>query len=181
MRVCLLCVPIEQHVDPPASGGCDGGYTTNAWQWWRFNGIVTGGNYESSQVTCPLFAPVGSISSHVARAAHRTLSRHVTTTCLGSMLTAHRRTRPRRRAARPARRDTTIRIRFVRSGEDFLLERLIQNDLHFGENVYTVSKSVAKIQFEIMLNGPVEALFSVYQDFFSYKSGRSRSLLCSCR
>lgn len=30
---------------------------------------------------------------------------------------------------------------------------------------------VASIQTEIMTNGPVEAAFSVYQDFFSYKSG----------
>ena len=43
-------------------------------------------------------------------------------------------------------------------------------DLHYGETAYSV-RGVENIQTEIMTNGPVEASFSVYQDFLSYKSG----------
>jgi len=40
----------------------------------------------------------------------------------------------------------------------------------FGARAYSVS-GVAAIQKEIMQNGPVEAAFSVYADFLTYKSG----------
>eukprot|EP01012_Entosiphon_sulcatum_P067944 TRINITY_DN97856_c0_g1_i1.p1 TRINITY_DN97856_c0_g1~~TRINITY_DN97856_c0_g1_i1.p1 ORF type:complete len:112 (+),score=25.73 TRINITY_DN97856_c0_g1_i1:27-362(+) len=39
-----------------------------------------------------------------------------------------------------------------------------------AKNEYAVT-GVENIQREIMTNGPVEVAFSVYQDFFSYKSG----------
>jgi len=42
---------------------------------------------------------------------------------------------------------------------------------HFSQSIYAVAAKVADIQTEIMTNGPVEAAFSVYQDFLSYKSG----------
>lgn len=38
-------------------------------------------------------------------------------------------------------------------------------------NAYAVQREVEAIQSEIMTNGPVEASFSVYSDFYSYKSG----------
>jgi len=44
-------------------------------------------------------------------------------------------------------------------------------DKHFGASAYAVSSNVAQIQTEIMTNGPVEASFTVYLDFVSYKSG----------
>jgi len=44
-------------------------------------------------------------------------------------------------------------------------------DKHFGSKAYSVSRNVAAIQKEIMTNGPVEASYSVYEDFLSYKSG----------
>ena len=30
--------------------GCDGGYEEAAWEYWVHTGIVTGGNYNSSEV-----------------------------------------------------------------------------------------------------------------------------------
>ena len=36
---------------------------------------------------------------------------------------------------------------------------------------YSVPDDVAKIQTEIMTNGPVEAAFDVYDDFLNYKEG----------
>jgi len=44
-------------------------------------------------------------------------------------------------------------------------------DKHFGATAYAVSSSVSQIQTEIMTNGPVEAAFTVYMDFVTYKSG----------
>ncbi|KAJ8932425.1 hypothetical protein NQ314_014682 [Rhamnusium bicolor] len=44
-------------------------------------------------------------------------------------------------------------------------------DKHYGKNSYSISLNVNQIQTEIMTNGPVEAAFSVYEDFLNYKSG----------
>ena len=44
-------------------------------------------------------------------------------------------------------------------------------DKHYGKTSYSVSSDVAKIQTEIMTNGPVEGSFTVYEDFLAYKSG----------
>jgi len=38
-------------------------------------------------------------------------------------------------------------------------------------SAYAISNNVAKIQTEIMTNGPVEAEFTVYEDFLTYKKG----------
>jgi len=40
-----------------------------------------------------------------------------------------------------------------------------------GKSSYSVAASEAAIQTEIMTNGPVEAAFTVYADFLSYKTG----------
>lgn len=45
-----------------------------------------------------------------------------------------------------------------------------KKDKHFGKKVYTV-KNVKNIQIEIIKNGPVEASFTVFADFPTYKSG----------
>jgi len=44
-------------------------------------------------------------------------------------------------------------------------------DKHFGKTAYSISSKVTDIQTEIMTNGPVEASFTVYEDFLAYKSG----------
>jgi len=43
--------------------------------------------------------------------------------------------------------------------------------LHYAKTSYAVSQKVADIQTEMMTNGPVQAVFSVYEDFLTYKSG----------
>lgn len=45
------------------------------------------------------------------------------------------------------------------------------SDKHYLKSVYSVSSHVASIQNEIYTNGPVEACFTVYEDFLGYKSG----------
>ncbi|GMR62971.1 hypothetical protein PMAYCL1PPCAC_33166, partial [Pristionchus mayeri] len=44
-------------------------------------------------------------------------------------------------------------------------------DKHYGKSAYGLSKKVTDIQSEIMLNGPVEAGFDVYEDFEQYTGG----------
>jgi len=45
------------------------------------------------------------------------------------------------------------------------------SDKWFADTVYGVPSQVEKIQTEIMTHGPVEAAFTVYNDFLTYKSG----------
>jgi cathepsin B len=44
-------------------------------------------------------------------------------------------------------------------------------DKHFGKKAYSVSSRVEQIQTELMTHGPVEAAFTVFEDFLTYKSG----------
>jgi cathepsin B len=45
------------------------------------------------------------------------------------------------------------------------------NDKHKGSSAYTIDRDVAKIQQEIMDNGPVDATYQVFSDFYNYQSG----------
>lgn len=45
------------------------------------------------------------------------------------------------------------------------------NDKQFGKSAYSIADDETQIMTEIMTNGPVEAAFTVYADFLSYKSG----------
>lgn len=44
-------------------------------------------------------------------------------------------------------------------------------DKHYGSKAYGVNRDPKAIQKEILTNGPVEAAFTVYEDFVMYKSG----------
>ncbi|CAP35379.1 Protein CBG17827 [Caenorhabditis briggsae] len=44
-------------------------------------------------------------------------------------------------------------------------------DKNFGSSAYYVGRNFSVIQTEIMTNGPVEASFTVYEDFYIYKKG----------
>lgn len=44
-------------------------------------------------------------------------------------------------------------------------------DKHFGKTSYSVKRDENHIMTEIFTNGPVEAAFTVYEDFVQYKSG----------
>ncbi|KAK9880799.1 hypothetical protein WA026_013127 [Henosepilachna vigintioctopunctata] len=47
-----------------------------------------------------------------------------------------------------------------------------KNDLHYGKSSYSVRHNDENaIKSEIYTNGPVEAAFDVYEDFYTYKSG----------
>ncbi|KAJ3645119.1 hypothetical protein Zmor_022806 [Zophobas morio] len=44
-------------------------------------------------------------------------------------------------------------------------------DKHYGKSWYQLANDVGQIQTDIMQNGPVEVYLTVYNDFYSYKSG----------
>ena len=44
-------------------------------------------------------------------------------------------------------------------------------DKSFGASSYSIKRDVKQIQLELMNNGPVEAAFTVFEDFPNYKSG----------
>merc|ERR1711963_216660 len=46
-----------------------------------------------------------------------------------------------------------------------------EEDKHYGRDTYDVRRSEQHIMEEIQTNGPVEAAFTVYEDFPSYRSG----------
>lgn len=46
-----------------------------------------------------------------------------------------------------------------------------KTDKHYGRKFYGVPNKMEQIQLEIMKNGPVQAAFRVYEDFYHYKSG----------
>lgn len=45
------------------------------------------------------------------------------------------------------------------------------NDKHYGTSTYSLAEKPSQIMADIMAHGPVEAAFTVYADFPSYKSG----------
>jgi cathepsin B len=45
------------------------------------------------------------------------------------------------------------------------------NDKYFGKKAYSIDNDEKQIQTEIMLNGPVEATYMLYEDFLYYKEG----------
>lgn len=59
----------------------------------------------------------------------------------------------------------------VRKCDDASYNKSYTEDLHYGASSYTIGSSDAAIQTEIMTHGPVEAAFTVYSDFPTYRSG----------
>ena len=146
--------------------GCDGGYTNNAWQWYQYEGIVTGGNFGSHQARGVAYRqrvsrPQGCSPYTIPPCDHHVEGQYPNCSAtLPPTPTCNKTCEPGYPTPYSVRHS---HMTGVAHGA--------QADRHFGESAYNVAKNVAKIQFEIMLNGPVEALFTVYSDFFSYKSG----------
>jgi cathepsin B len=110
--------------------GCNGGYPIKAMQYWESSGIVTGGDYGSSDGCQPYqIKPCGESCQGEAKTPK------CAKTCEASYKTPY------------------------------------SNDLHKASKAYSVAKTQTAIMNEIFTNGPVEAAFTVYEDFFSYTSG----------
>lgn len=50
-------------------------------------------------------------------------------------------------------------------------QKAYQGDKWYGHKAFAIEGTVEAIQKEIMVNGPVEAAFTVYEDFLNYRSG----------
>eukprot|EP00045_Choanoeca_perplexa_P023020 m.11642 g.11642 ORF g.11642 m.11642 type:complete len:347 (+) comp9866_c0_seq1:22-1062(+) len=117
--------------------GCSGGYPAAAWAHFKSAGLVTGGNYNTSQGCSPYTIP--NCDHHVTGKYQP---------CSGEGPTP-----PCKKSCEPS------------------YSKTYQDDKHYGSSSYSVSADPDKIATEIMTNGPVEAAFTVYEDFLSYKSG----------
>jgi cathepsin B len=117
--------------------GCNGGYPSGAWNYFKRSGIVTGWLYnDKSWCRSYFFAPC---DHHVSGKYGPCGASQPTPKCQASCVDGY-------------------------SGS-------YSTDKWFADSVYAVSSNVEKIQTEIMTHGPVEAAFTVYNDFLTYKSG----------
>jgi len=126
LSCCLLC-----------GEGCNGGYPTAAWNHYKLTGLVTGGNYNTSQGCEPYTLP--SCDHHVNGTRQPCQAEEPTPRCRHSCIDSY--------------------------------PTPYEQDKHHGESAYSVRSAQEQIQTEIQKNGPVEAAFSVYEDFLPYKSG----------
>lgn len=115
--------------------GCNGGYPSGAWGYWKRTGIVTGWLHNDKNWCQPYtFAPCD----------HHTTGKYEP--CGASKPT-------------PSCKKDCV------NGKTYAQDKWV------ASSVYSVPSNVEKIQTEIMTHGPVEAAFTVYQDFLTYKSG----------
>ncbi|XP_049525662.1 cathepsin B isoform X3 [Dermacentor silvarum] len=117
--------------------GCNGGYPAAAWQFYKDEGIVTGGLYGTEDGCQPYYFPP---------CEHHTVG--PLPPCTGI-------------------KPTPKCVHTCRKG----YEKSYTEDKHFAKKVYTLASDETQIKTEIYKNGPVEADFTVYADFPSYKSG----------
>ncbi|XP_050438004.1 cathepsin B-like isoform X2 [Adelges cooleyi] len=108
--------------------GCWGGYPIRAWEYFRTNGLVTGGSYDSQQGCLPYYVPPYLDEDVPTEMNHRCVEK-----CYGN---------------------TTI---------DF------KEDHRYTSDAYFLKPD--SIQEDVLVYGPVEASFKVYDDFYNYKSG----------
>jgi len=121
--------------------GCNGGDPGSAWSWFTTTGVVTGGNYLDNS-WCSAY-PFTVCDHHVVGKY---------TPC-GS---GPEYSTPQCPTACDANSTYTISY---------------SDDKHMFATSYSVPSDETSIMTEIMDNGPVEAAFTVYADFESYKSG----------
>jgi cathepsin B len=117
--------------------GCNGGYPSGAWNYFKRTGLVTGWLHNTTNYCSPYsFAPC---DHHTTGKYQPCGASQPTPKCVQECTKGY-------------------------SGS-------YSTDRWFADSVYSVSSQVSKIQTEIMTHGPVEAAFTVYQDFLTYKSG----------
>jgi cathepsin B len=125
------------------SMGCGGGQPGMAWNYFKNNGIVTGGNYED----------IGKGDSCYP---------YKFESC------AHHVTDPSRPGCdkTPAGKAGSCPNSCSEKG----YQTAFKSDLHKADTSYSLV-GVANIQRDIMQYGPVSAAFTVYEDFVAYQSG----------
>jgi len=121
--------------------GCGGGNIADAWNYFVRTGIVTGGNYTVHDGCQPY--PFAPCEHHSAQGS-------------GSYPSC-----PSEEQSTPACQHTC---------QDGYTTPYDQ-DKHQGTKAYSLKNDEEAIKKEILANGPVEAGFTVYEDFLSYTSG----------
>jgi cathepsin B len=117
--------------------GCDGGFPQAAWAYYKSEGLVTGGNYNTKQGCEPY--TIASCDHHVNGSLPPCQGEQPTPQCTKKCIDGY--------------------------------STPYTKDKHYGESVYSVRAEQTQIETEIYKNGPVEAAFTVYADFLTYKSG----------
>lgn len=117
--------------------GCDGGFPQSAWSYFKSDGLVTGGNYNTKQGCEPYSIP--SCDHHVNGSLPPCQGEQPTPDCKTKCIDGY--------------------------------PTPYSKDKHFGSSVYSVRSDQTQIKTEIFNNGPVEAAFTVYADFLTYKTG----------
>jgi len=124
--------------------GCGGGFLPAAWSYLVNTGIVTGGNYNDS--TTKKWCQKYSLPNcdHHENGQYQLCSaqpEYPTPKCV------------------------------VQCDAGTSYSTPYGQDKHKFASSYSVAPNIAAIATEIMNNGPVEAAFTVYEDFLTYKSG----------
>jgi len=118
--------------------GCNGGFPGAAWSYWRRQGIVSGGTFDSDQGCQPY---------KIQPCEH-----HVNGT-----------------RGPCAEGGKTPKCHQYCENKNYLVK--YNSDLSYGATSYSIKRDEKQIQMELMNNGPVEAAFTVFDDFPNYKSG----------
>lgn len=126
-------------------GGCHGGYPDEAWEYWKKHGIVSGGNYNSSEGCRPYSTPP---------CVHHAPGHKVNAT--GNFVPCLEKYRENPKCLKTC--DKSYGVAY-------------QNDKLYGKKIISIFDGEKHIMSEIFLNGPVQAVFLVKLDFFNYKSG----------
>ena len=124
--------------------GCDGGFLPAAWNYLVKTGIVTGGNYNdsTSHSWCQRYT--------LPNCDHHENGSYALCSSLPSMKTP--------KCTAQCDSDSAYKTPYAQ-------------DRHHFASSYSVAPNVNAIASEILANGPVEAAFTVYEDFLTYKSG----------
>jgi len=122
--------------------GCNGGYPSSAWSWIRTTGVVTGHNYHEYD-WCS--------SYELQNCDHHESGQYPMCTSLPTY--------------------PTPKCTKACDSQAVNYTTAYENDKRHFKTEYSVPSTVSKIQTEIMTFGPVEASFSVYDDFETYVSG----------
>jgi len=124
--------------------GCGGGYLPAAWNYLVKTGVVTGGNYNDST-------------------SSRWCQKYSLPNC-----DHHENGQYQLCSAQPEYSTPKCTLS---CDSPSLYSTPYAKDRHQFASAYSIASNVAAIATEILNNGPVEAAFTVYEDFLTYKSG----------
>lgn len=124
--------------------GCHNGNPTRGWSHWQVNGVVSGGNFNSSQGCRPYSFPP----------------------CKHLVPNSESYTGDKQACVDHKDVETPKCIRACAKNYPISYD----SDKLYGKRYYTVELEI-HIKPELFHHGPVEAVFWLYADFFNYKSG----------